>query len=124
VVNYRHIIHSLRKKPGALPRLAYREQLFPRDAYRKLYHAAMEALPERNACRLTVELLALAHERNVEAELADAIQNELDAGRLPCLEDMRARFAPNPACLPQVNVVLGALCDYDKLIGAGREVMA
>ncbi len=124
VVNYRHIIHSLRKKPGALPRLAYREQLFPRDAYRKLYHAAMEALPERNACRLMVELLALAHERNVEAELAEAIQDELDAGRLPTLEAMRDRFAPNPAHVPQINVVLGALCDYDKLIGAGKEVMA
>jgi len=75
VVNYRHVIHSLRRKPGALPRLIYRDQLFPRDAYRKLYHAAMEALPERDACRLTVELLSLAHERNVEAGLAEAIQS-------------------------------------------------
>lgn len=123
-VNYRHVIHSLRKKPGALPRLAYREQLFPRDAYRKLYHAAMEALPERNACRLTVELLALAHERNVEAELAKAIQDELDAARLPTLEGMRARFAPNPIHMPQINVMLGALGDYDKLISTGKEVMA
>jgi hypothetical protein len=124
VVNYRHVIRSLCKKPGALPRLTYREQLFPRDAYRKLYHAAMEALPERDACRLTVELLSLAHERNVEAELAEAIQNELDVGLLPTLEDMRARFAPNPESMPQINVVLGELCDYDNLIGAGKEVMA
>ena len=67
VVDYRHVIHSLRKKPGALPRLVYRDQLFPREAYRQLYQTAMEVLPERQACRLTVELLSLAHERGVEA---------------------------------------------------------
>ncbi|AEH78515.1 IS21-like element ISRm9 family transposase [Sinorhizobium meliloti] len=124
VVNYRHVIHSLRQKPGALPRLGYRDQLFPRDAYRNLYNVAMEALPERDACRLTVELLSLAHERNVEAALAHAIQGELDAGTLPTLDGMRARFAPNPACVPQVSVNLGKLVDYDRLISTRVEVTA
>ncbi|MFC7066211.1 IS21 family transposase [Brucella rhizosphaerae] len=124
VVNYRHVIHSLRRKPGALPRLIYRDQLFPRDAYRKLYHAAMEALPERDACRLTVELLSLAHERNVEAALADAIETTLNAGSLPTIDEMRVRFAPNPASVPQVNVDLGKLVDYDQLISTHRQVMA
>lgn len=124
VVNYRHVIHSLRKKPGALPRLSYRDQLFPRDAFRHLYHAAMEALPEREACRLTVELLSLAHERNVEAALANAISDDLDTGTLPTLEGMRARFAPDPANVPQINVHLGQLIDYDRLIGTHAEAIA
>jgi hypothetical protein len=33
VVDYRHVIHSLRRKPMALLNLVYREQLFPRRAY-------------------------------------------------------------------------------------------
>ncbi|RYM04732.1 IS21 family transposase, partial [Sphingobium cupriresistens] len=33
-IDYRHVIHSLRRKPMALMRLSYRDQLFPRDAYR------------------------------------------------------------------------------------------
>ncbi len=49
VVDDRHVIHALRAKPGALPGLVYRDQLFPRDAYRRLYDAAMAALPERAA---------------------------------------------------------------------------
>lgn len=32
VVDYRHVIHALRRKPGALPGLVYRDQLFPREA--------------------------------------------------------------------------------------------
>ncbi len=124
VVNYRHVIHSLRQKPGALPRLSYRDQLFPRDAYRNLYNAAMERLPERDACRLTVELLSLAHERNVEAALAHAIQGELDAGTVPTIDAMRTRFAPNPAFVPHVSVNLGKLVDYDRLISTPVEVTA
>lgn len=37
VVDYRHVIHCLRRKPGALANLVYRDQLFPRQAYRRLY---------------------------------------------------------------------------------------
>ena len=33
VVDYRHVIHALRKKPMALLNLVYRDQLFPRPAY-------------------------------------------------------------------------------------------
>jgi hypothetical protein len=35
VVDYRHVIHTLRRKPMALMNLVYRDQLFPRDAYRQ-----------------------------------------------------------------------------------------
>ena len=33
IVNYRHVIHSLKRKPMALLNLVYRDALFPRDAY-------------------------------------------------------------------------------------------
>jgi hypothetical protein len=75
VVDCRHVIHALRAKPfrrrrtsgsTALPGLVYRDQLFPRDAYRRLYDVAMAALPERTACKLVVGALALAHERGCE----------------------------------------------------------
>ena len=39
VVDYRHVIHALRKKPMALNNLAYRDQLFPHAAYRKAFEA-------------------------------------------------------------------------------------
>ncbi len=35
VVDYRHVIHSLRRKPMALMGLVYRDSLFPREAYRR-----------------------------------------------------------------------------------------
>ena len=76
VVDYRHVIHALRKKPMALPNLVYRDQLFPRPAYRKAFEALRAEVGDKRACKVTVELLALAHDRACEAELAQVI----DAG--------------------------------------------
>jgi hypothetical protein len=41
VIDYRHVIHSLRRKPMALLNLVYREQLFPRRAYRRAFEALL-----------------------------------------------------------------------------------
>lgn len=118
VVDYRHVIHTLRAKPMALPGLVYRDQLFPRDAYRHLYDAAMAALPEKAACRLVVGALALAHERGCEADLAADIDAQLGAGVMPDLAELRARFAPRSGALPEVTVALTPLSAYDALTAA------
>ena len=118
VVNYHHVIHALRRKPMALINLVYRDQLFPRAAYRRAFEALLETLPERQACRITVDLLALAHDRGCEAELAEALAADLAAGRLPDIARLRARFAPDPASLPLVTVERGSLASYESLLGA------
>ena len=110
--NYRHVIHSLKRKPMALLNLVYRDALFPRDAYRRCFEAALERLTEREACRLAVTLLALAHEENCEAELAAEIDRVLDKGRLPA-PNAEARFAPDPGKMPRIDVARPYLAGYD-----------
>lgn len=120
VVDYRHVIHSLRRKPMALLGLVYRDSLFPRDAYRLMFDHLLEVQGEREACRTTVELLAMAHERACEAELAGLLSEDLTARRTPCLTTLRARFSPAPADLPEVVVELVPLSIYDGLIEQGE----
>jgi hypothetical protein len=115
VVDYRHVIHALRKKPMALPNLVYRDQLFPRQAYRKAFEALRSEVGDKRACQVTVELLALAHDRACEAALAQVIDAELDAGRLPDSALLRERFGPSPASVPVIDVKLVALNAYDEL---------
>ena len=117
VVDYRHVIHALRRKPMALLGLAYRDQLFPRDAYRQTFDRLLERLPEKSACRLMVNLLALAHERGCEADLAIVLAADLAAGQLPDLVALCDRFAPDPATLPEVVVHLTPLIAYEALLG-------
>jgi hypothetical protein len=99
----------------ALPNLVYRDQLFPRQAYRKAFEALRAEVGDKRACKVTVELLALAHDRACEAELAQIIDMELDAGRLPDLALLRERFGPSPASVPVIAVKLLPLNAYDEL---------
>jgi hypothetical protein len=62
-----------------------------------------------------VGLLALAYDRACEAELADAIDADLDAGALPDLDRLRDRFRPDQTAIPDVAVELAPLSAYDKL---------
>jgi hypothetical protein len=66
-----------------------------------------------------VGLLALAHDRACEAELADAIDADLDAGRLPELDRLRERFTTDRVAIPQVAVEFVPLCAYDELAAVG-----
>jgi hypothetical protein len=115
VVDYRHVIHALRKKPMALNNLVYRDQLFPRPAFARAFEALQQSVDDKRACKLTVELLALAHDRGCEAELAELIDVELDAGRLPDLAILRERFGPTPASVPVITVTSVPLSAYDEL---------
>ena len=115
VVDYRHVIHALRKKPIALLNLVYRDQLFPRPAYARAFEALCADVGDKRACKVTVELLALALDRTCEAELAEAIDADLDAGQLPDLAALRERFGPRPGSVPDIDVKLVPLSDYDEL---------
>ena len=117
VVDYRHVIRALRRTPMALLNLVYRDQLFPRDAYRLTFERLLEKIGEKPACQLMVELLALAHDRGCEAELATILEAGLAADELPGMAILRGRFAPDPATLPGSTVLLTPLADYEALLG-------
>ena len=119
VVDYHHVIHALRRKPMALLGLVYRDQLFPRDAYRRTFERLLERICERAACRTMVDLLSLAHDRGCEAELAAILTEQIAADQLPDMAALRTRFAPDPAALPEVVVQLTPLAAYEVLLGCG-----
>ena len=115
VVDYHHVIHSLRRKPMALLNLVYRDQLFPRPAYARTFDALLAEQSPRAACKDMVEILALAHDRACEGELAERLAAELDAGRLPDIIVLSQVFAPDAQAVPDVVVHLTPLTAYDEL---------
>ncbi len=100
----------------ALMGLVYRDQLFPRQAFRDVFAVMIERATERVACRMMVDLLALAHDRGCEAELAAQLEEDLCQKRLPDIEALRALFAPSADSLPGVEVRLADLSAYDQLL--------
>lgn len=116
VIDYRHVIHSLRCKPQALLNLVYRDDLFPRAAYRRAWEALAAKLDPRLACRIMVGLLWLAHERACEADLASALEATLAAGQLPDLAALQRRFPMTATDTPTVTVTLPTAATYDTLL--------
>lgn len=95
--------------------LTNRDQIFPPEAYRHGFERLIERAGERQACRTMVARLAFALERACEAELAECLDADLAAGRLPDFEAPNARFAPDPARLREVTVSLPPMTAYDTL---------
>jgi len=116
VVDYRHVLASLKVKPGALPGLRYLDALWPRPAYRRAYEVLICAMPLKAAHRATIALLALAHEEACEAELAHALDAILAAGATPDVDVLRQRFARRDVPAPGVVVTLPSSATYDALL--------
>jgi len=115
-IDWRHMLPWLKRKPGAFARWALRDAMFPRSEYAQAWERISERLPERAACRLMVGLLDLADQANVVVELASALSALHERGDLPEIESLRERFAPRPALMPTVQVMLPAIAVYDVLI--------
>jgi hypothetical protein len=117
VVDYRHVIHALKRKPQALAGSVYRDGLFPRTEFTAAWQRLSARLSQKEACRRMVALLVLAYEEACESELADLIATELATGTLPEARDLRGRLRPRDGALPaDVPVDLPALSIYDSLL--------
>jgi len=116
IVDYHHVITSLRAKPGALANLSYLEALWPQPAYKRAWEALSAVQSVREASRTMVGLLALAHDRAVEGELAHALLAVLESGELPDLAILRTQFTPAAASAPIVTVQIPSLSVYDGLL--------
>jgi hypothetical protein len=65
-----------------------------------------------------VGLLALAHDRACEAELAIALRTILGAAEVPDLTALQQRFMPASMVVPDVTVTIPAAMAYDALLSA------
>ena len=88
------------------------------EAFRHAWDVLVATQPSRIACRTMVGLLALAHDRACEAELAIALQTILDAGEVPDLAALQQRFMPASMAVPDVTITIPAAIAYDALLGA------
>ena len=117
-VNYRHVVHSLVRKPGAFARYRYREEMFPTRVFR----AAYDRLREGNARRADLEYVRVLHlaATEMESQVERALEECLPAGRRPTLENVRAALGQPQRKVPQVRLQPPDLKAYDELLRGGR----
>ena len=117
-IDWRHMLPSLKRKPGAFARWVLRDAMFPRSEYAQAWEHISARLPERAACRLMVDLLDLADRAGAVAELAGLLAALLARDELPDIDVLREQFAPRQPSMPEVQVVLPSTSVYDELLEA------
>jgi hypothetical protein len=102
-INYRHIIGSLVRKPGAFARYRFREDLFPSLTFRKAYDALVRFRGERADVDY-VRILYLAA-TTMETDVEAALNLLLDADASFEYGDVSALADPQPRPRPEQLLV-------------------
>lgn len=115
-IDYRHVIWSLVKKPGAFARYRYREELFPSLVFRKAYDA-LRARTERADIEYVriLHLAASTMECRVEAAIAKLLEESTPFDYARVLSMVRPRRSERP----HVSIPAPDLHRYDHLLTAG-----
>lgn len=118
-IDYRHIIGSLVRKPGAFARYRYREELFPSLTFRQAYDALSLTHGERADVEYVrlLQLAATTSERQVDAILGDCLQESQPFD----YASVQALVSPGPPTVPAIHIPAPDLAQYDALLmGGGR----
>jgi transcriptional regulator with XRE-family HTH domain len=114
-IDYRHVIWSLVRKPGAFAHYRYRDDLFPSLVFRRAYDALNTQTVER-ADRHYVRLLHLAASTS-ESEVEAAIALLLDQRIAPTFDAVRDLVrTPGEQKVPELSKPTFDFDQYDRLL--------
>ncbi len=116
-IDYRHVIGSLVRKPGAFARYRYREELFPSLAFRQAYDRLCASHGERSDVEYVriLYLAATTMESTVDRVLSGLLadRSPFDYARVKALVD------PGPRQVPKLTIGEPDLSIYDGLLAGG-----
>lgn len=119
-IDYRHVIESLRRKPGAFANCRYKDQLFPSEIFSEAYENLLEKCGERVADREYLEILYLAAhhgEDKVSAIIAGILKKKTSLS----MDAVKLKLNI-PLKMPKVNRAAPILSIYDNLLAQTRRL--
>jgi hypothetical protein len=113
-IDYRHVIWSLVRKPGAFARYRYREELFPSLTFRKAYDALCAW-----GTRADIEYVRILHlaASTMESVVEQALAKLLAGGEPFDYARVKDLAAPQPRTVPAVEIPKVDLAEYDRMLG-------
>ena len=118
-IDYRHVVWSLVRKPGAFAAYRFREDLFPTLTFRSAY----DALRESRGDRADIEYVRILHlaASTSESCVERALTRLLEAGRAFDYVAVQALAQPVEPTIPTVSIGTPDIASYDELLAAGGE---
>jgi hypothetical protein len=120
VINFRHVVGPLLRKPGAFLNYQHREQLYPTSTYRAAYDRLVADHGQRLGVIEYLHLLKLAADHTVEA-VQEATSPWLAGAKKWRAAQVRASLVDEPVVVPQVAALSPELGSYDQLLSQGAE---
>jgi hypothetical protein len=117
-IDYRHVIWSLVRKPGAFARYRFREELFPRLVFRQAYDALRRWAGERAETEY-VKILHLAASTR-ESEVAAALGAILEGQERFDYAAVKQIVRPERPVVPVLTMRRPDLRVYDALLAGGQ----
>lgn len=116
-IDYRHVIWSLVRKPGAFARYRYREDLFPTLTFRRAY----DALRAARGDRADVEYVRVLHlaASTLEVDVERALAELLGRGESFDYAAVKAIASPTVSAVPELRIGEVDLSAYDALLVGG-----
>jgi len=116
-VDYRHVIHSLAKKPNAFRSSMLRDDLIPAGDFTLLWQKLTEDGISDADCHYMVNLLVLAANKDCEDELGRYVLNHIERGLQPALKQCRDHIGTDNVVVPLFTSQQHSLDGYDCLVG-------
>jgi len=114
-IEYRHIISSLVRKPGAFARYRYREQMFPSLVYRRAYDSLSERMTTYKADLEYLRVLKLAAE-TMESEVEVALELLLEEKLRFDSNEVKELVRMEKPQVPEMKPLTIRLEEYDGLL--------
>ena len=113
-IDYRHVIWSLVRKPGAFAQYRYQDEMFPTDTFR----AAYGIFKTHRGERADIEYVRVLHlaASTMESTVERALQELLAEGRAFNYLDVKDRATPQQSAVPDVHIGKPDLVQYDNLL--------
>lgn len=123
-IDYRHIIWSLVKKPGAFPHYVYRDDLFPSLLFRRAYDVLCEEFGHGRKADL--HYLRILHQAAAvsESEVEAALGLIMEAKVTPDADRVKELVQPKQPEVPEMARYVVDLGEYDGLLEAKREAQS
>ena len=116
-INYRHVIDSLVRKPGAFENYQYHEDMFPTSHFRIAYDWLGQQHGSRVAVREYLKILQLAA-RDSQDAVQDALRMAIADNGPICAKSIRLAVEQHQAAPPvtEINIEAPDLDQYDALL--------
>jgi transposase len=115
VIDFRHLIGPLLRKPGAFLNYQHREQLYPTVAYRAVYDRLIEEHGQRLGVIEYLHVLKLAADHTLE-QVQTVLATWIAKPGKWRASDVRAAVDPGTVRVPEIAALSPDLTGYDQLL--------